>query len=48
MRLRNWPRWSFFDYGRAKIKDPVPGEKGSEELYSIGVGMLVELGENFS
>ena len=38
----------FFDYGRAKIKDPVPGEKGSEELYSIGVGMLVELGENFS
>ena len=38
----------FFDYGRAKIKDAVAGENSSESLYSIGVGMLVELGENFS
>jgi hemolysin activation/secretion protein len=38
----------FFDFGQAKIKDRVAGEKGSEELYSIGVGTLVELGENFS
>ena len=38
----------FFDYGRAKIKDKVAGEDGSEDLYSVGVGALVEIGEHFS
>ena len=39
----------FFDYGRAKIKDHIPGtEKEYEELMSAGVGALVELGDNFS
>ena len=38
----------FFDFGQAKMKDKVAGEKGSEELYSIGVGTLVEIGEHFS
>ncbi len=39
---------AFFDYGRAEMEDKVAGEKGSEELYSIGVGALVEIGEHFS
>jgi hemolysin activation/secretion protein len=38
----------FFDYGRAKIKDPIATEKEYEELMSAGVGALVELGDNFS
>ena len=38
----------FFDYGRAKMEDKVAGEKGAEDLYSIGVGGLVELGDHFS
>lgn len=38
----------FFDYGRAKIKDPVAGEEGAEELCSLGLGMLIELGEHFN
>jgi hemolysin activation/secretion protein len=37
---------AFFDYGRAKYKDKVPGEE-NEELYSIGFGGIVELGDNF-
>ena len=46
--LRKLAPLVFFDYGRASIKDKVAGEKGSEELYSLGVGALVELGDNFS
>jgi len=38
----------FFDYGRAKIKDPVATEKKHEELMSAGAGAIVELGDNFS
>ena len=38
----------FFDYGRAKIKDSVVGEKGVQELSSLGLGMLVEIGEHFN
>jgi hemolysin activation/secretion protein len=38
----------FFDYGRAKITDKVAGEQGDQDLYSVGVGTLVEIGENFS
>jgi len=38
----------FFDFGQAKMKDEVAGENGSEELYSVGVGTLVEIGKNFS
>jgi hemolysin activation/secretion protein len=37
---------AFFDYGRAKYKDRVPGEK-NEELYSVGPGVISELGDNF-
>ena len=46
--LRKLAPLAFFDYGRAKMEDKVAGEKGSEELYSIGVGTLVEIGKNFS
>ena len=38
----------FFDYGRAKITDKVAGEQGDQDLYSVGVGTLVEIGENLS
>jgi hemolysin activation/secretion protein len=38
----------FFDYGRAKIKDPIGTEKDYEEFMSVGVGAIVELGDNFS
>jgi len=39
---------AFVDYGRAKIRNPVGTEKGHEELISVGVGAIVELGDNFS
>jgi len=38
----------FVDYGYARIKRPVPGEKPEQTLISAGVGVIVELGENFS
>ena len=46
--LRKLAPLAFFDYGRAKIKDKVAGERGAEELYSVGAGGIVELGDNFS
>jgi hemolysin activation/secretion protein len=46
--LRKLAPLAFFDYGRTKIKDKVAGEQGNQELCSIGVGTLVELGDNFS
>ena len=39
---------AFFDFGQARMKDKVAGEKAHEELYSIGVGTLVEIGKHFS
>ena len=45
-----WPRklapLAFIDYGRAKVKDPVPGEKETQELWSVGVGMIAQLGDS--
>jgi len=46
--LRKLAPLVFFDYGRAMIKDKVPGEIGDEELYSVGPGGVIELGDNFS
>jgi len=37
----------FTDYGQAKIKDPVAGEKASQELWGAGVGTLLEVGDDF-
>ena len=45
--LRKLAPLAFFDYGRAKIRDPIGTEKEYEELMSVGVGFLVELGDNF-
>ena len=39
---------AFFDFARAKIEDPVPGEKKTQELCSIGMGLLVDVGDDFS
>jgi len=46
--LRKLAPLVFFDYGRASIKNRVAGEQGSQDLYSVGVGTLVEIGDNFS
>jgi hemolysin activation/secretion protein len=46
--LRKLAPLAFVDYGRAKIKDPVAGEKEVRELCSIGVGIICELGDQFS
>ncbi len=47
-RLRKLAPLAFFDYGRARMEDTVAGEKSAEDMYSVGVGGLIELGENFS
>ena len=39
---------AFLDYGKAQIESPVPGEEGNQTLYSIGVGLAFEVGNNFS
>ena len=46
--LRKLAPLVFFDYGRARIRHPVGTEKGYEELISVGVGTIVELGDHFS
>ncbi|MFC1793427.1 ShlB/FhaC/HecB family hemolysin secretion/activation protein, partial [Planctomycetota bacterium] len=38
----------FFDYGKARIESPVPGETDNQKLYSVGVGLAFEIGNNFS
>ena len=38
----------FFDYGRAKVIDPVGTDRAHEELFSVGGGAIVELADNFS
>jgi hemolysin activation/secretion protein len=45
--LRKLAPLVFFDYGQAQIEDPVPGEDKSQDLYSVGPGLLTELGDNF-
>ena len=39
---------AFFDFGRSKIEDPVPGERKNTTLYSVGAGVIFEIGDNFS
>lgn len=46
--LRKLAPLAFVDFGRTKMKDPVPGEEKSETLLSIGVGTIFEIGNNFS
>jgi hemolysin activation/secretion protein len=47
-RLKKLAPLVFTDYGRAKIKDPLPTEKETWELSSIGTGIIVEVGDNFA
>lgn len=37
---------TFVDHGRAIIKNAVPGEKSVQDLWSVGLGTIVELGNN--
>jgi hemolysin activation/secretion protein len=46
--LRKFAPLVFVDYGRAKIKDPVAGEREARELCSVGTGILIEAGDDFS
>ncbi len=46
--LRKLAPLAFIDFGRAKIKSPLSGEQGIQELCSLGVGTIAELGDNFS
>jgi len=46
--LRKLSPLVFMDYGRTDIKDPVAGEKDNQTLWSVGVGGLIELGDNLS
>ena len=46
--LRKLAPLAFIDFGRAKIKSPLVGEQGTQELCSLGVGTIAELGDNFS
>jgi hemolysin activation/secretion protein len=39
---------AFIDYGRAKMKDPVPGEQEIQELCSVGTGAIIELRDSLS
>ncbi len=46
--LRRLAPLVFFDYGRAVIKHPVPGEIGAQDLYSVGPGIVAEIGDNIT
>ena len=46
--LRKLAPLAFIDCGRAKIKDPVAGEREVRELCSAGMGMIIEIGDEFS
>jgi hemolysin activation/secretion protein len=46
--LRKLAPLAFFDFGRAYVKNPVAGEREYTTLYSVGLGLIFEIGENFS
>jgi hemolysin activation/secretion protein len=46
--LRKLAPLVFVDYGRAKVRHPVGTERADEDFFSVGAGMLIELGDNFS
>jgi len=46
--LRKLSPLVFVDFGRTSTEDPLAGEKKHQSLLSIGVGTIVELGDNFS
>lgn len=38
---------AFTDYGRPDIKDPVPGEIDTQDMWGVGVGTIIEIREEF-
>jgi hemolysin activation/secretion protein len=46
--LRKLAPLVFLDYGRGKVRHPVATELGHDELFSVGGGLITELGDNFS
>ena len=46
--LRKLAPLVFVDFGRAKIEDPLPGEKRIQELASVGIGAIAEVQDNFT
>ncbi|MHC4497718.1 MAG: ShlB/FhaC/HecB family hemolysin secretion/activation protein [Planctomycetota bacterium] len=46
--LRKLAPLGFLDYGRAKTKNHVAGERGVRKLCSVGLGTAIELGDNFN
>jgi len=39
---------AFLDFGRSAMKDTVAGETAHQTLFSVGVGTIFEVGDNFS
>jgi len=48
LQLKKLAPLAFIDFGQARIEDPIGSEKGAESLLSMGVGTVLELGDNFS
>jgi len=46
--LRKLAPLAFFDFGRANVEGKAAGEYGDQDMYSVGVGGLVEIGDHFS
>jgi len=46
--LRKLAPLCFIDYGQARIEDPIAGEHRDQELMSVGTGVIIELGDNFT
>ena len=47
--LRKLAPLAFFDFGQSEIKDPIAGvERKNTTLYSVGPGVIFEIGDNFS
>lgn len=46
--LRKLAPLAFFDFGRSEIEDPVAGERKNTTMYSVGAGVIFEIGDNFS
>jgi hemolysin activation/secretion protein len=46
--LRKLAPLVFVDYARAKIRHPVGTERNDEDLFSVGSGVILELGDNLS
>jgi hemolysin activation/secretion protein len=48
LKLNKLAPLAFFDYGRAKIEDAVAGEIKTQTLCSIGMGLIVDTGDDLS